>query len=471
MAITEQGGEGAMQALRGLFGGEDRQPEALVSRIAALARPLEQPSDLDPLIERIGDSRFVLLGEASHGTSEYYTWRAQLSQRLIKEKGFSFVAVEGDWPDCYQVNRYIKGAPNSGESAQAVLHAFDRWPTWMWANREVVRFAEWLRRYNDGAETGTPLPEDRKAGFYGLDVYSLWDSMQAVITYLEQVDPEAVDIAKRVYGCFDPYGQDEQEYARATLYIPKGCQDAVVSILGELYRRAPQYEEEGREAFFNAEQNALVAKNAERYYRTMARGGPSSWNIRDTHMTDTLDRLMEFHGPASKAIVWEHNTHVGDARATDMARDGMVNVGQLVRERHAGEGVVLVGFGSYRGSVIASGAWGAPMERKHVPQAAEDSYEDLMHRAGIASGVRNQLLLFPDTDAGQPEAALWSVPRGHRAIGVVYNSAFERYGNYVPTVLPQRYDAFLFLDETTALHPLHMASRPDEVPETYPFGV
>ena len=461
-----------MQALRGLLGSNAGQSEALVARIAAIARPLEQPTDLDPLIERIGDARFVLLGEASHGTSEYYTWRASLSERLIREKGFSFVAVEGDWPHCYQVNRYIKNAPDSGESAQAVLQAFDRWPTWMWANREVVRFVEWLRRYNDGAETGTPLPAERKAGFYGLDVYSLWDSMQAVVSYLEQVDPEAVSTARRAYSCFDPYGQDEQEYARATLYIPKGCEDAAITMLTELYSKAPRYEEEGREAFFNAEQNALVARNAERYYRTMVRGGPYSWNVRDTHMTDTLDRLMEFHGSEAKAIVWEHNTHIGDARATDMARDGMVNVGQLVRERHGGEGVVLVGFGSYQGSVIAADAWGAPMERKPVPEALQDSYEDLMHRAGDASGIRNQLLLLPDEGAGPDEAALWSASRGHRAIGVVYKPAFERHGNYVPTVLPRRYDAFMFVDQTTALHPLHLEPRvDDEIPETYPSGV
>jgi erythromycin esterase-like protein len=461
-----------MQALRGLFGADAGQSEALVARTAALARPLEQSSDLDPLIERIGDARFVLLGEASHGTSEYYTWRARLSERLIKEKGFSFVAVEGDWPDCYRVNRYVKGAPDSGESARTVLQAFERWPAWMWANREVVRFAEWLRRYNDGAEAGAPVPEERQAGFYGLDVYSLWESMQAVIDFLEEVDPQAVEGARRAYSCFDPYGQDEQEYARATLYIPKGCEGAAVTMLSELRRKAPEYEEQGRDAFFNAEQNALVARNAERYYRTMVRGGSYSWNIRDTHMVDTLDRLMELHGPASKAIVWEHNTHIGDARAADMAREGMVNVGQLVRERHGDEGVVLVGFGSYRGSVIAGDAWGAPMERKRVPEALEDSYEALMHRAGIASGVPNQLLLLPDRDAGSAEAGLWSAPRGHRAIGVVYNPAFERYGNYVPTVLPRRYDAFVFLDVTTALHPLHLESPvEDEVPETYPFGV
>ena len=462
-----------MQAIRELFSGRDvEQSPALVDRIRTIARPLETPADLDPLLERIGDARYVLLGEASHGTSEYYTWRAHLSQRLIREKGFSFIAVEGDWPDCYRVNRYVNGALDAGTSAEEVLHAFDRWPTWMWANREIVHLTEWLRQHNDGAREGAPLGEDQKAGFYGLDVYSLWDSMHAVIAYLERVDPSAVGTARRVYGCFDPYGEDVQEYARSTLYIPNSCEDEAIAMLMELRRKAPEYREEGREAFFNAEQNALVAKNAERYYRTMVRGGASSWNVRDRHMVDTLDRLMQFHGPQAKAIVWEHNTHIGDARATDMADAGMVNVGQLIRQQHAEAGVVLVGFGSHRGSVIAADAWGAPMRRMPVPPAREESYEDLLHRAGQATGRRDQLLILTDEAHALDKDALWAEPRGHRAIGVVYNPDRERYGNYVPTVLPRRYDAFLYIDETEALHPLHLTPHVDgEAPETYPSGV
>ena len=451
-----------MQAIRELLSGRGAEDTAaLVDGIRAHAHPLEGPEDLDPLMERIGDARYVLLGEASHGTAEYYTWRTRISQRLIQEKGFSFIGVEGDWPHCYRVNRYVKGAPDAGRSAYDVLHAFDRWPTWMWANREIVELAEWLRQHNDG------LAPDRRAGFYGLDVYSLWDSMEAVIKYLERVDPEAAHAARQAYSCFDPYGEDVQEYARATLYIPDACADEAIAMLTELYQKAPEYQEEGREAFFNAEQNALVAKNAERYYRTMVRGGSYSWNVRDTHMVETLERLMQFHGPQAKAIVWEHNTHIGDARATDMARAGMVNVGQLVREQHSDEDVVLVGFGSHRGSVIAANAWGAPMERMPVPPAREGSYEDLMHQAGQAGAPRDQLLLLRDV----AEDALWHEPRGHRAIGVVYHPQSER-GNYVPTVLPRRYDAFLYIDETAALHPLHLEPREDhEPPETFPSGV
>jgi erythromycin esterase len=430
----------------------------LVEDVRALSLSLKGDRDLDPLMERIGDARCVLLGEASHGTSEYYTWRTRISRRLIQEKGFSFIAVEGDWPDCYRVNRYVKGAPDTEASAYDVLHAYDRWPTWMWANEEVVQLVEWLRSHNDS------LVDEAKVGFYGLDVYSLWDSMHAVIQYLERTDPDAVRAAWQALRCFEPYAEDAQEYAWATRLVAASCEDEVVATLRELQRQTPPFREEGREAHFNAEQNALVARNAERYYRTMVRGGSDSWNIRDQHMVETLERLMQHHGPRSKAIVWEHNTHIGDARATDMARTGMLNVGQLVRERRAREGVVLVGFGSHRGSVIAATQWGAPMERMAVPPAREESWEDICHRAGAA----NQLLIL-SRDSVPPRML---ETRGHRAIGVVYDPAYEAFGNYVPTVLPRRYDAFLYLDETKALHPLHLAPREEhEPPETFPSGV
>lgn len=432
--------------------------QILAEQLRDLALPLRSDDDLDPLLERIGDARFVLLGEASHGTSEYYTWRHRISERLIRERGFSFIAVEGDWPDCYRVNRYVRGEPGSGGSAREVLHAFDRWPTWMWANREVEGLAEWMREWN------REQPEERRAGFYGLDVYSLWDSMRAVEEYLGRVDPEAARRARRAYGCFDPYQEDVQEYAMATSLVPTSCEDEAVAMLRELRRRAPEYREDSREGFFHAEQNALVVRNAELYYRTMVRGGPASWNIRDTHMVETLERLMRHHGPESRAIVWEHNTHIGDARATDMARSGMVNVGQLVRQQWDPEGVVLVGFGSHRGSVIAGEEWGAPMERMPVPEARSGSWEDVLHRVG----EEDKLLIW--TEADETDAMM--EPRGHRAIGVVYNPAHERFGNYVPTVLPLRYDAFLYIDRTRALQPLHLEAHPDgEAPETYPSGV
>jgi erythromycin esterase-like protein len=431
--------------------------EELVQDVARMALPLEGPADLDPLLERIGEARYVLLGEASHGTSEYYRWRAEISRRLIREKGFSFIAVEGDWPDCYRVNRYVKGYPDSGTDAHEVLFAFARWPTWMWANEEVVELAEWLRRHNAG------LAGERKAGFYGLDVYSLWDSLYAVLGYLRKADPSALPAAVRAFRCFEPYGEDVQEYARATVLVPASCEDEVVTLLRELRRNEPRYAADGREDYFAAEQNALVVRDAEAYYRAMVRGGPKSWNIRDRHMTETLERLMRHHGPGAKAIVWEHNTHIGDARFTDMADDGMVNVGQLVRERHADDGVVLVGFGSHRGTVIAGREWEAPMEDMPVPPARAGSWEDVLHRAG----AEDKLLLFE----GLLGAGDFLQERGHRAIGVVYHPESERFGNYVPTVLPRRYDAFCYIDETRALHPLHPSPAPGKVPETYPWGV
>jgi erythromycin esterase len=435
-----------------------REIDALADQVRRLERPLRDDEDLDPLVERIGDARYVLLGEASHGTAEYYTWRARISQRLICEKGFSFIAVEGDWPDCYRVNQYVKGEPDDRRSAQEVLHAFDRWPTWMWANEEVVALAEWLRDHN------ARLPEGRRVGFFGLDVYSLWSSMREVIRYLERTDPTAVRAAWTAFRCFEPYGEDVQQYAWATRFVPASCEEEVVALLADLRRQAPRRRELGAGEYFNAEQNARAVKNAEQYYRTMVRGGSASWNIRDRHMMETLERLTEHHSPSAKAIVWEHNTHVGDARATDMARTGMVNVGQLARERKQNEGVVLVGFGSYQGSVIAGKEWDAPMERMPVPPAREGSWEEILHQAG----ARDKLLLL--SEGTVPPAFLQA--RGHRAIGVVYDPAYEAFGNYVPTVLPRRYDAFLFIDQTTALHPLHMQPRRDhEAPETYPVGV
>ena len=431
---------------------------SLVRSIQSILHSLRRPTDLDPLLEQIGDAHYVLLGEASHGTHEYYAWRDALSRRLITEKGFTFIAVEGDWPDCYRVNRYVKGYEDSGDSAFEVLHNFERWPTWMWANKEVVKFVEWLRLHND------QLSEQKKAGFYGLDVYSLWDSLYQVMGYLSRHDPGRMPAARRAFQCFEPYGEDVQEYARATRWVDASCEDEVIDLLAELRRTAPVYAQDGREAHFNAEQNALVVKNAEHYYRTMVHGGPESWNIRDGHMVETLNRLMRHHGSNGKGILWEHNTHIGDARYTDMADEGIVNVGQLVREQRGKEGVVLIGFSSHRGSVIAGREWGADMERMNVPTARPGSWEDVLYQAGSA----NRLLLTRENDVDDEMLEA----RGHRAIGVVYHPEYERYGNYVPTVLLRRYDALLHIDESHALRPLHLTgSFEHEVPETFPSGL
>ncbi len=437
----------------------------LIDGLRRSAKPLATPADLDPLLDAIGDARYVLLGEATHGTADFYESRAEISKRLIEEKGFSFVAVEGDWPDCYRVNRHVHWMDGAGERTEDVLHAFERWPTWMWANRQVVEFVEWLRDHNRSRNA------NRRAGFFGLDVYSLWESMAAVVTYLDRVDPDAARAARRAYGCFDPYREDVHAYAHATALVPTSCENEAVSMLRALRVNAAAYAEDARGGYFDAEQNALITRNAERYYRTMIRGGPTSWNVRDHHMGETLDRLMSHHGPDAKAIVWEHNTHVGDARFTDMARHGMVNVGQLVREMHGEgprerDGVVLVGFGTHRGTVIAGPEWGETMERMRVPVGRDGSLEDLMHQAVNGDG----LFIFDGSANGGISGLDQALD--HRAIGVVYEPHAERLGNYVRTIVPRRYDAFVFIDESRAVDPLHMPVVVDgEAPETYPTGM
>lgn len=429
-----------------------------ISSVKQWAYSLQSKADLDPLFDRIGDAGVVMLGEASHGTHEYYTWRAHITKRLVEEKGFNFIAVEGDWPDCYRLNRFVKGYDTENKSAFKVLHAFDRWPTWMWANWEIVALSDWLQKHNTG------LPADKKVGFYGLDVYSLWESMECIIQYLQKTDPKALKVAEDAYQCFEPYRKDEgQSYARASQFVPELCENEVLHLLKEIQQKLPTYNTD-HENVFNAEQNALIAVNAERYYRAMIKGGPHSWNVRDRHMADTLERLLQFHGANSKVVVWEHNTHIGDARATDMIDEGMFNIGELAKLQYNDKGVVLVGFGSYKGTVMAGKSWGSAMQPIQMPEAEKGSWEYLLHNAGN----ENKLLLmedFADNDMFMENHI------GHRAIGVVYNPAYEQYGNYVPSLLPLRYDAFIYLDETKALHPLHVKPDGQQVPETYPFGV
>lgn len=424
--------------------------------IGQVARPWGKPRDMDALLDRIGEANYVLLGEASHGTHEYYLWRSRISQRLITEKNFSFIAVEGDWPDCYRVNRYVKHYDGAGNSATEVLHDFKRWPTWMWANQEIVQLAEWLRQHNANRQA-----EDR-VGFYGLDVYSLWDSIQAVVEYLDEVDPEAANQARQAYRCFEPYGEDVQNYAYRAAFVPESCEAEVIKVLRLLKEKAQTYNKD-YEASFDAEQNARTVVNAEHYYRTMIRGDAASWNIRDNHMVETLGNLMQRYGPDAKTIVWAHNTHVGDARYTDMHRAGMVNIGQIVREAQGEDNVILLGFGSYEGTVIAGKSWDAPMEIMNVPPAQNGSWERLLHTAQPADA----LILSEET---KNRDEFWGI-KGHRAIGVVYNPEHDR-GNYVPSLLPSRYDAFIYLDHTKALRPLHISVAQDaDYPETFPWGV
>ncbi|HET9056715.1 MAG TPA: erythromycin esterase family protein [Chitinophagaceae bacterium] len=429
----------------------------ITSAIKQWAFPLQNKIDLSPLFDYIGDARIVMLGEASHGTHEYYMWRTYISKKLIEEKGFNFIAVEGDWPDCYRVNRFMKGYEPNEKNTFQVLHAFNRWPTWMWANWEIMALANWLQKHNTG------LPAHKRVGFYGLDVYSLWESMESIMQYLRKTDKAALKIAEGAFQCFEPYRKDEgQSYARASQFVPELCENEVVGLLREIQNKLPTYNTD-YENVFSAEQNALIAVNAEKYYRAMIRGGPHSWNVRDKHMADTLERLLKFHGDNSKVIVWEHNTHIGDARATDMTDEGMFNIGELARIRHHDKGVMLIGFGSYQGTVMAARRWGAAMQTIKMPDAREGSWEYFLH----ASGAENKLLLMEDFMGD----VFMENHIGHRAIGVVYNPEYEQYGNYVPTILPLRYDAFIYLDKTRALHPLHVEPDGAQMPETYPFGV
>ncbi|WP_435129385.1 erythromycin esterase family protein [Halobaculum sp. D14] len=434
---------------------EPAEVDRAARNVAALSETLSGPADLDGLARRLADEDVVLIGEASHGTSEFYRWRAHLTARLIREHGFDFVAVEGDWTSCYEANRFVKGLPDSGETVREVMDAFGRWPTWMWANWEMVEFFEWLELHNREFASDD-------VGFYGLDVYSLFESMDAVVEYLEETNPEAAEHAREAYRCFEPYGTDAQEYARSLRMVPASCEEDVVDVLTELREEAAAAEPTHDEDAFSAEQNALVAKNAEAYYRALVSGDTDSWNVRDEHMADTLDRLVEHHCGDAQAVVWAHNTHVGDARATDMEGKGRLNIGQLARERFGDDDVKLVGFGSYEGSVVAGDEWGAPMETMDVPAAKDGSYEDVFHRAG-----GDDRLLYTDRIAD--DDAL-SEPRGHRAIGVVYHPQWES-GNYVPTDLRRRYDAFIHVDESQALHPLELHPDRERVPELYPTGL
>jgi erythromycin esterase-like protein len=433
---------------------EGRYGDKLV-RLDIPTHPLSNEQDLDVLMREIGDARVVLLGEASHGTAEYYNWRAAISRRLIKEKGFDFIAVEGEWADSYRVNQFVKGEKKDSAATVALLGQYNRWPTWMWGNYEVASLVTWLNGYNQAQSA------EAKAGFFGLDVYCLWESMTELMPLLPRSESAVVSAAQKVHRCFQPYSADAQQYAEAVVGAGADCQGETLRLWNAV--RKLENVPGGAEARFVLEQNALVALNGERYYRSMVdMQGESSWNIRDRHMAQTLKRLLDFHGRDSKAIVWEHNTHVGDARYTDMARSGEVNVGQLVRKEYGEENVFIVGFGSHQGSVIASRAWGAPYQKMEVPVAVPGSWEYLLGEMG----PDDKMILSKDI---RGQKAL-KRPIGHRAIGVVYDPRSEHLGNYVPSVIPNRYDAFLYLHRTQALHPIPVSRTPNEPPDLYPSG-
>ncbi|WP_313705273.1 erythromycin esterase family protein [Massilia sp.] len=435
--------------------------------LADAAHPLDGgPGDYDALMNLVGDARFVLIGEATHGTHDFYEERARITQRLIREKGFTAVAVEADWPDAYRVNRYVRGEGRDG-CANEALSGFERFPAWMWRNTDVSAFVDWLRAHNEGVRAGP------KVGFYGLDLYSLFTSVKEVLNYLDQVDPAAALEARRRYACFDHYGEDSQHYGYATgIGLSESCQQGVLTQLQELQQRAFDYMRAdgacAEDAFFYAQQNARLVKNAEEYYRTMFRGRISSWNLRDSHMAETLDALarhLSRDGAPAKIVVWEHNSHIGDARATEVGGLGEWNVGELARKAYPGQ-TCLIGFSTYDGHVTAASEWDGPAERKRVRPALHGSYEELLHQVGLP---RYYLNLRDDT----PVRRLMLERRLERAIGVLYLPRSERQSHYFDAQMAQQFDAIIHIDRTDALVPLDATSgwHSGEPPETYPEGI
>ncbi len=445
-----------------------KQPDAsadIVRLLAQEARAVRgEPKDYDALLSEIGDARFVLLGEGTHGTHEFYRERARITRLLIEQKAFSAVAIEGDWPDAYRVNRYVRGIGGDGDAEEA-LRGFARFPTWMWRNAEVLDFVGWLRSFNDGCVR-------HKVGFYGLDVYSLFTSADAVINYLERVDPIAARRARDHYACFDYFGPDEQTYAIALqTSTAASCQDDVVAVLMEMRKRVASshgyHTGADEEDAFYAAQNAKVVANAERYYRTMFDPHVSSWSVRDQHMMETLHDLSEHlgrHEGTPKVVVWAHNSHVGDARATDMLTRREVNIGQLCRQTY-GAACVLVGFLTYGGSVTAARDWHAPAERRIVRPARPESLEGLLHRVGKAA-----------FSLGLRTGASRHVLDGaflERAIGVVYRPETELLSHYMQVRPARQFDALVYIDRTRAVEPLERSEswEAGAVPETFPTGV
>jgi len=437
------------------------QPESNDKTLAkAIAASCEAFDDIDavdlaPLLERIGDARVVLLGEATHGSWEFYRMRARISRELISRKGFSFVAIEGDWPDAARVDHYVRHF----EYPASEWEAFARFPVWMWRNKETQAFVDWLRSHNTHA---TP---ERRVAFHGLDLYSLYTSIRAILNYLDDVDPEVARIARERYGCLTPWQADPATYGQVALTgVYRTCENDVADMLIELLQKRGDYTPRDGERFMDAVQNARLVTNAERYYRIMYYGSRASWNLRDSHMFETLLNLFEHHGPESKAIVWAHNSHIGDAAATEMSLRGEFNIGQLCR-KDFGTRAYSIGFGTNSGTVAAASNWDEPVEIKTVRPALVNSYENLCHETGCSRfmlGLRDSL----PTDLGE---AL-SLPRLERAIGVIYRPETELASHYFHAILPGQFDEYIWFDETSAVAPLETREL-EGLPDTYPFGV
>jgi erythromycin esterase-like protein len=443
-------------------------PTNAIHVVQQFADPLEaSPTDFDPVLKEAQRCKYVLLGEASHGTGEFYSTRMEITKRLMTEQGFNVLAIEADWPDAYRVNRYVTGRSDDATGLES-LGGFKRFPTWMWRNFEVLEFVEWLKGFN---ETKKELKD--KAGFYGLDLYSLYTSIEAVLEYLQKIDPEAARRARKRYACFEHFGEDSQAYGyAASSGSAESCEQDVVQELIDLRRRAEDYARRdgimAEDEYFFAEQNARLVKNAEEYYRSMFRGRVSSWNLRDSHMVETLEFLMnhlERQGRKPKAIVWAHNSHLGDASATQMGERGEFNVGQLIRERHK-ENALLIGFSTYTGTVTAASDWGDPTELKHVNPGLKGSYELLFHQAGIPN-------FYLSMGKEAVNKAFREPPRLERAIGVIYRPDTEFYSHYFHARMSAQFDGIFHFDTTSGVEPLDRSPYwvKGEVPETFPTGV
>jgi protein-L-isoaspartate(D-aspartate) O-methyltransferase len=415
-----------------------------------------EEADLGGLLERIGDARVVLVGEASHGTAEFYRMRARLTRELIRQKGFNLIALEADWPDAAKVDRFVRHLafqPNGGP-------AFTRFPTWMWRNREVDEFVGWLRAWNQEI-----VDREDRVSVHGLDLYSLFASIEAVLRYLDDVDPDAARVARHRYGCLTPWEREPARYGEAALTGRyRLCEPQVVAMLSDLLRRRLDYAEQDGERFIDAVQNARLVANAERYYRVMYYGSVESWNLRDSHMFDTLKMLLATRGHRARAVVWEHNSHVGDAAATEMGARGEHNVGHLCRRAY-GARARLIGFGTDHGAVAAASEWDGPMEIKAVRPAHPASYERLFHETGIPGF----LLSLREPARAEVRGELES-PRLERAIGVIYRPETELQSHYFQACLPRQFDEYIWLDETGPVTPLEVAATAG-VPDTYPFGL
>jgi protein-L-isoaspartate(D-aspartate) O-methyltransferase len=446
--------------------GWNRRPPRAPSRLSTLAglvREAAEPlaaidtADLGALSERIGRSRLVLLGEATHGTSEFYRMRARITQELIRTHGFRIVAVEADWPDARRVTRYAQALPDGAHPEES---AFARFPTWMWRNHETWRFVEWLRSFN--AQSPEPA---QQTGFYGLDLYSLFTSIRSVLEYLERVDPPAARVARERYSCLTPWQSDPHAYGRAALSGRyRVCEREAVAMLRDMLSRRLEYAERDGERFLDAVENARLIADAERYYRAMYYGASESWNQRDQHMFDTLERLLAFYGPAARAVVWAHNSHLGDARATEMSARGELNLGHLCRQRY-GDAACLVGFGTDRGTVAAADDWDRPMRVMSLRPAHPESYERLCHESGVAAFFLH--LREPSREEVRSEL---EGPRLERAVGVVYRPETELQSHYFHASLPRQFDEYVWFDETRAVRPITTAEA-RALSGLHPFSV